>query len=268
MFNKSNKLPLSGKTSLVTGASGVIGEAITETLANLGSDLILTDFSMDKLNLLKEKINAFNIKIILLQADLEKIQSRQLLIDSLIDKQIKLDILVNNAAFTGDSHLTGWIGKLNEQSVETWSRALEVNLTSVFHLIKGLEFNFNNDVNHPASIINMASIYGFKAPVWSLYEGLKEMGNPAAYAVSKAGLIQLTKWLAVTLGPGIRVNSISPGGLYRGQSDVFINRYENKVPLMRMATVDDVCGAITYLASDLSKYVTGQNITVDGGFTL
>ena len=116
-----------------------------------------------------------------------------------------------------------------------------------------------------ASIINIASIYGLYGPDWSLYEGTN-MNNPAAYAASKGGLIQLTKWLATTIAPEVRVNAISPGGIFRNQSTIFVKRYEDKTPLGRMASEDDFRGAIAYLATDMSKYVTGQNFSVDGGW--
>ena len=103
------------------------------------------------------------------------------------------------------------------------------------------------------------------APDWNLYEGTS-MNNPAAYGASKAGLIQLTRWLSSQLAPQVRVNSISPGGIFRNQEKEFVKRYESKTPLGRMATEDDLKGAIAYLASDLSKYVTGQNLSVDGGW--
>ena len=92
------------------------------------------------------------------------------------------------------------------------------------------------------------------------------MANPAAYAASKGGLLQLTRWLATTLAPKIRVNAISPGGIARNQPSSFVERYEARTPLGRMATEDDFRGAIAYLASDMSTYVTGQNLRVDGGW--
>ncbi len=98
-----------------------------------------------------------------------------------------------------------------------------------------------------------------------MYKGT-EMGNPAAYSASKGGLIQLTRWLATTIAPDVRVNSISPGGVFRNQPKQFVDRYEKRTPLGRMATEEDFKGIIAYLASDLSKYVTGQNIDVDGGW--
>ena len=116
------------------------------------------------------------------------------------------------------------------------------------------------------AIINVASIYGQLGPDWSLYEGT-QMANPAAYAASKGGLIQLTRWLATTLSPTVRVNAISPGGVKRGQPQAFVERYEARTPLARMAQEQDFKGAIGFLASDLSEYMTGQILNVDGGFS-
>ena len=115
-------------------------------------------------------------------------------------------------------------------------------------------------------LYNVSSIYGLDGPDHSLYEGTS-MGNPAAYAASKGGMIQLTRWLSTTLAPHIRVNSISLGGVFRNQPQLFVERYEKRTPLGRMATGEDFKGVIAYLASDLSKYVTGQDISVDGGWT-
>jgi NAD(P)-dependent dehydrogenase (short-subunit alcohol dehydrogenase family) len=118
-----------------------------------------------------------------------------------------------------------------------------------------------------ASIINVASIYGIVAPDYSLYGGTT-MGNPAAYAASKGGLLQLTRWLATTLAPDVRVNAITPGGVFRNQNPDFVKRYEAKTPLGRMARESDFAGAVAYLASDMSGYVTGQNLVVDGGWSV
>jgi NAD(P)-dependent dehydrogenase (short-subunit alcohol dehydrogenase family) len=115
-----------------------------------------------------------------------------------------------------------------------------------------------------ASIINIASIYGQLGPDWRLYDGT-EMGNPAAYSSSKGGLIQLTRWLSTTLTPSVRANVICPGGIFRNQPEMFVSRYEKKTPLGRMATEDDLRGTLGFLASDLSQYLTGQVLTVDGG---
>lgn len=149
------------------------------------------------------------------------------------------------------------------QSVETWKRALDVNLTSVFALTQACTGLLKASGN--GSVINISSIYGDLGPDLRLYEGTA-MGNPAAYAASKGGLNQLTRWLSTVLAPDIRVNTISPGGVYRGQPEVFCQRYIQRTPLARMATEEDFKGATAFLASDLSRYVTGQNLKVDGGW--
>ena len=117
-----------------------------------------------------------------------------------------------------------------------------------------------------ASIVNIGSIYGMLGPDWGLYEGTA-MSNPAAYGASKGALIQLTRWLATTIAPKIRVNIVSPGGIFRDQPNSFVKKYEERTPLGRMANENDFSGAILFLASDLSRYVTGQNIIVDGGWS-
>jgi short-subunit dehydrogenase len=115
------------------------------------------------------------------------------------------------------------------------------------------------------TIINIASIYGQYAPDWKIYDGT-DMANPAAYAASKAGLIQLTRWMATTLAPGIRVNAISPGGVKNNQPKSFVDAYEERTPLGRMADYQDFVGAVTFLSTGMSKYVTGQVLNVDGGW--
>jgi NAD(P)-dependent dehydrogenase (short-subunit alcohol dehydrogenase family) len=163
----------------------------------------------------------------------------------------------------GSSNLQGWSTPFEEQSIETWRRAFEVNLTAAFHLCQLFAPQLRTSSN--GTIINISSIYGGIGPDWGLYEGTL-MGNPAAYSVSKGGLLQLTRWLSTTMAPLVRVNTISPGGIYRNQPDAFVKRYKSKTPLKRMATEDDFRGAIAYLATNMSRYVTGQNIIVDGGW--
>ena len=138
-----------------------------------------------------------------------------------------------------------------------------MNLTAAFHLSQGLTAELRKASG--ANIINVTSIYGEYGPDWRLYEGT-DMGNPAAYGASKGGLNQFTRWLATTIAPDVRVNAISPGGVFRNQPEKFVNRYIERTPLKRMATEDDFRGVVAYLASDLSQYVTGQVLRVDGGW--
>jgi NAD(P)-dependent dehydrogenase (short-subunit alcohol dehydrogenase family) len=176
----------------------------------------------------------------------------------------RIDIIVNCAAFVGTSGLDGWAVEFKQQSDVTWRRALEVNLTAPFVLIQAAA----NDLRASGrgSVINVSSIYGLVGPDWRLYDDTS-LGNPAAYAASKGGLVQLTRWLATTLAPYVRVNAIAPGGVFRNTPEPFLGRYVARTPLGRMAQEEDIKGAVAYLASDLSAYVTGQCLAVDGGWT-
>lgn len=255
---------LKGRRALITGANGGLGRVMADALAELGADLVLvdrpgTDFDGLSANLFER----WDVKIECQFCDLEQQVQRIELMDWLQNAGQGLNILINNAAFVGTSELQGWAVPFEQQTVETWRRALEVNLTAVFHLCQGLTHTL--ETADGATIINIASIYGLYGPDWSLYEGTA-MSNPAAYGASKGGLVQFSRWLATTIAPSIRVNTISPGGVFRNQPEAFVQRYEAKTPLGRMATEEDFRGVVAFLASDLSKYVTGQNLAVDGGW--
>jgi NAD(P)-dependent dehydrogenase (short-subunit alcohol dehydrogenase family) len=256
---------LKGRRALITGAVGNIGRQMALAIAELGGDLVLVDKPGSNYEEIVAAIkNIYNIEVESMDCDLEDGSSRLDLVRTLISQEDPLNILINNAAFVGTSDLKGWVTDLENQSIETWRRALEVNLTAAFDLSKGLASKLK--IGGHGSIINVASIYGLNGPDYSLYEET-DMGNPAAYAASKGGLLQLTRWLSTTLSPDVRVNSISPGGVYRNQPVQFVKRYEARTPLGRMATEEDIKGAAIYLASDLSAYMTGQNLIVDGGWT-
>lgn len=255
---------LKGRRALVTGATGGLGKVFSETLAELGADLVLVDRPTSDLDSLSVALNkTWGIGVEHYECDLEFPDQRRILIDLLSDSSKPLNILINNAAFVGNSELSGWNVSFEKQSIDTWRRVMEVNLTAIFDLCQGLLPILKSSKG--ASIVNVASIYGIYGPDWSLYEGL-DMTNPAAYGVSKGGLIQLTRWLATTIAPEVRVNAISPGGIFRNQPGEFVKRYEARTPLLRMGRGDDFRGAISFLASDLSNYVTGQVLQVDGGW--
>ena len=255
---------LTGRRALITGATGGLGKVMVDTLAELGADLVLVDRpESDFETLCTTLTERWGVNVEHYFCDLELQEQRTDLIASIKSGGKGLNILINNAAFTGTSELQGWAVPFEEQTVETWRRALEVNLTAVFDLTKGLVPLLR--VAEGGNIINIASIYGMYGPDWSLYEGTS-MSNPAAYGASKGGIIQLTRWLAATIAPHVRVNTVSPGGIFRNQPEQFVVRYVSKTPLGRMADEEDFCGIIAYLASDMSKYVTGQNIAVDGGW--
>jgi len=151
-----------------------------------------------------------------------------------------------------------------QQTDEAFDLATRLNLTVPFSLTRRLAPLLRARGN--GSVINVSSIYGLVGPNLSLYAGTP-MGNPAAYAATKGGLGQLTRYLSTVLAPQVRVNAFAPGGIERGQDGAFVARYEGLTPLGRMATEDDFRGVVTWLAGDGSAYVTGQVIGVDGGWT-
>jgi len=255
---------LSNRKALITGATGGLGKIFASTLAELGADLILVDKPGSNLNDLSlVLINRWGVNVEYFECDLELQDERTKLISNLNKSEKNLNILVNNAALVGSSDLVGWSVPFEQQSIDTWRRAIEINLTSIFDLCQGLLPLLKN--SQGANIVNIASIYGIYGPDWNLYENTN-MGNPAAYAASKSGLIGLTRWLATTISPEVRVNAIAPGGIFNSQPEIFVKRYSEKTPLARMATEDDFRGVISFLATDLSKYVTGQILSVDGGW--
>ena len=257
-------MSLSGCCAVVTGATGHLGRVICDTLGELGADIFLVDQDLEGLNGLKTLLESkWPITATTFSFDLESESQRNEMLCEIKSNGRPIDCLINNAAFVGASNLEGWAVSFEEQSLETWRRAIEVNLTAAFHICQGLIGDLRK--SKKGNIINVSSIYGQYGPDWRLYEG-GGMGNPAAYAGSKGGLLQLTRWLSTTVAPSVRVNAIAPGGILRNQPSEFVRRYVDRTPLARMATEDDFRGAIAYLSTDMSRYVTGQTLFVDGGW--
>ena len=266
MATIQSQMSLKGRTAIVTGGCGHLGRTMAHTLAEAGANVVIVDIKEDAIqSFCTELETTWNIKTLGLAVDLENEEQRRAVAGKVIEKFGCLDILINNAAFVGTSNLTGWGVTFDKQETGTWRRALEVNLTAVFDLIQTAA-PYLKASGH-GSIINVASIYGIVGPDPRLYEGLN-MFNPAAYAASKGGVVQFTKWCSTVLAPEVRVNAITPGGIFRGHQDPFLSRYESRTPLKRMAHEEDFIGATIFLASDLSQYITGQNIVVDGGFSV
>ena len=255
---------MKGRNCLITGATGHCGKEITYALSELESNVILLDRPKSHLpEFSKEISDKFNNKVSYFFCDLENTEDIKKISANINSEFKNLDVLINNAAFVGTSDLKGWSTSFENQSLETWRRALDVNLTACFQIVQSLK-NLLEESKY-ASVINIGSIYGMFGPDLSIYEDT-ELNNPAAYSASKGGLIQLSRWLSTVLAPKIRVNCISPGGILRNQPEIFVKRYVDKTPLKRMGSESDIAGAVVYLASDLSSWVTGQNLVVDGGW--
>lgn len=257
---------LDGRKALVIGGAGFIGKALCESLAELGAAVAVHDVAISKSAPVADKIgDEFKVKTAPVEGNLLDTWETREIVPAALNALGGLDILVHCAAFVGTTDFPGWAEPFEKQSVEAFEAALKVNLTSAFSLAKDASVPLA--ASGKGSMIFVSSIYGVVPPDFSLYEGIS-MANPAGYGASKAGLLGLTRYLATLLAPNVRVNAITPGGVFRKQQEVFVDRYNKKTPLGRMAVEEDMKGAAAFLASDLSAYVTGQNIIVDGGFTL
>lgn len=255
---------LDGRVSLIIGGAGHIGSVAAAGLAELGSKIALVDLNHDRIHSVAESLrSAHGADVFELAADLEDESAVRSIPQQVVKHFGRIDVLVHLAAIV-NPELGGWTTKFEDQSVTQWRRGIEINLTSAFLLAQGCVEHLRKSPN--GSMIFFGSTYGIVGPDWSIYDGT-DMGNAAGYAASKGGIIQLTRWLATTLAPSVRVNTLSPGGIYRDHLEVFRNAYANKTPLKRMATEEDYKAGVAFLASDMSRYVTGHNLVIDGGWT-
>lgn len=256
---------LDGRAALVTGGAGHIGLAVGETLAELGANIAVLDVDeagcRKRVDELAERGSA---RLLPVACDLGDEQATRAAVREVVATLGGLDIVIHCAGYTGMTERPGWAVPFDQQTVEAWDAALRVNLTSAFVIVQ--EARSALAASRRGSVILFGSIYGVAGPDLRLYEGTV-MANPPGYAASKGGLIQLTRYLATVLAPDVRVNAISPGGIWRQQPQVFHDRYVARTPMSRMGTEEDIKGAVAYLASDLSRYVSGHNLMVDGGWT-
>jgi NAD(P)-dependent dehydrogenase (short-subunit alcohol dehydrogenase family) len=258
-------MSLNGRVALITGGAGHIGLAMGEALAELGASVVVLDVAREPCEQATSRLHAdYGVTTVPLVVDLADEAAVRSVPGAVLERLGRLDVLVHSAGWVGTVQSPGWAVPFDRQTVAAWDAAMRVNLTSAFILVQEAKQALAESTH--GSVILVASIYGRVGPDMRLYDGTS-MANPAAYGVSKAGLLQLTRYLATVLAPQVRVNAISPGGVWRGQPEIFHERYRQRTPLGRMATEEDLKGAVAYLASDLSAYVTGQELIVDGGWT-
>jgi NAD(P)-dependent dehydrogenase (short-subunit alcohol dehydrogenase family) len=261
MRSLAELMDLRGRRALITGGAGQIAGGIAEALIELGATLTLVDRDVQPC---AERAAALPGAPHVIACDLRDELATRHMIREAQSAMGGLDILVHCAAYVGTTQSPGWAVPFDRQTVEAWDAALRVNLTAAF--VMAQEAREPLAATGHGSIILLSSIYGVAGPDMSLYEGT-QMANPLAYGASKGGVLQLVRYLATILGPRVRVNAVSPGGIEAGQPEIFRERYERRTPLHRMGRVEDIKGAVAFLASDLAAYVTGHNLLVDGGWT-
>lgn len=255
-----------GKTVVVTGAAGAIGQRLVAAILNGGGSVIATDrFTLDEIS--QEFLDTIEseAQLAYFSCDLTSQGAMQKLCDEIVSNFSVVDGIVHNAALVGSREIPGWSGDFLEQSLPAWEEALQVNLTAPFFISQKLYPSLEKAES--PSIVSISSMYGLVGPNWSMYAGT-DMSSPAAYAASKGGLISLTRWLATTLAPKVRVNSLALGGIFRNQPNAFVESYIDKTPMKRMAREEDAIGAALFLLSNASNYMTGQTLVVDGGYTI
>ena len=241
---------LKDKIIVVTGGSGQLGTAMVNDLRIKGATAINFEINQSD-DLIQGGI----------QCDVTSEVSVKRALDLILKKYGRIDGWVNNAY----PRTADWGSKFEEISVESWQKNVDFQLNSVFICAqKVLEIMKNQKIG---SMVNIASIYGILGPDFSVYKGT-EMTMPAAYSAIKGGVVNFTRYLASYYAAyGVRVNCVSPGGIFNDQNNIFVKQYENKVPMGRLGKPKEVAGPVSFLLSDESSYITGHNLIVDGGWT-
>ena len=267
-----NRFNLKGKTVVITGACGIIGSRVVQGLLELGANVAALDFDQKKCDSLSQELSSFvnENRLISIVCDVASPESAKQAISTVVKKWGEINVLHNNAA-TKSADLDAFFAAFEDYSLDEWKKIMSVNLDGMMVMAQTVGKQMVKQ-GKGGSIIQMASIYGIVGPDQRIYEGSfyldRKINTPAIYSASKGGVVALTKYLATYWGDkGIRVNTITPGGVESGQNDTFKTNYSRRVPLGRMAQADEIANAIIFLATDASSYITGQNIIVDGGLT-
>jgi len=255
---------IDGKVAIITGGAGLLGERFAKVLADFGAYVFLADLDIDKCQKIVGKLS--NDKIQPVALDVTSESDWDSVTRHIFEQHRRIDILVNSAAYTNKTKVDSFNNTFENTTLDAWNQMLNVNLTGSF---LGCQYAAKYmKENNKGSIINISSLYGVVSPNHKMYPGTGIV-QPVAYTVSKHGIMGLTKYASTWLAEsGIRVNSITPGGIFDGHSDLFLERFGQLSPNGRMSRKEELDGALIYLASDASSSVVGQNIIVDGGWTV
>ncbi|MDC0213250.1 SDR family oxidoreductase [Gammaproteobacteria bacterium] len=259
---------LEGRTILVTGACGTLGRRYCEEYLKRKANVLMVDVEETGVEEKAQSLsNIFGIEAYGYTVDVGDEKQVHGLFEKIKNEHGEVDVVLNNAAATGEFLMkTGEaFADFEDYSLELWNKVLKINLTGPFLIAKHASSIFSSLKG--GSLINVSSIYGFVAPDHRIYEGVSFSSFPS-YSASKAGIHGLTLWLSSYWAKrGIRVNTLVPGGVFNGQEKAFVESYSNRTPMDRMAVPEDMVGAVIYLSSQASCYVTGQKFVVDGGLS-
>jgi NAD(P)-dependent dehydrogenase (short-subunit alcohol dehydrogenase family) len=270
-----NSFDLSGHTAVVTGGCGLLGEQFCWTLGEAGAWVVVADLDSVRVQTLAVSLKDRGINSLGITLDVTDPESVRDMVRNTIDSSGRLDILVNSAAldpkFEPNLDIT-YKQSFEDYPLASWKQALDVNLTGIFLTSQAAVRPMLDQGK--GVIINICSIYGLVGPDQRIYqkenpEGSQDVSyKPVYYSVTKAGLLGMTRYLAAYYaGKNIRVNALTPGGVYNQHDEQFIRAYSARTMLGRMANKDEMNAGLLYLASDASSYMTGSNLVVDGGWT-
>lgn len=268
------KFDLTGRVAVVTGGAGLLGVEFCRTLAEAGAAVAVVDLNLASANGTADTLKKSGYNALALPTDITQPDSVNAMVDKVLSEFGRLDILVNSAAldpkFDPDAAKKGIApGAFEDYPLGDWNAALNVNLTGTFLVTQACVKPMLAQ-RKKGSIINICSTYGLNGPDQRIYikEGKRVAFKPVYYTVTKAGVMGFTKYLAAYYaGTEIRVNALTPGGVFNNHEDYFVKNYSAKTILGRMANKDEMNGALLFLASDASSYMTGNNVVVDGGWT-
>jgi NAD(P)-dependent dehydrogenase (short-subunit alcohol dehydrogenase family) len=268
---KSGELfSLVNKVVVVTGGAGLLGQVFCQSLVDVGAHVAIVDLDLASAETVAKRINKSDAqRVIAVGSDITSPESVTQMVTNVVKQLGRIDVLVNNAASKGSS-LDAFFESFEDYSLKTWREVMSVNIDGLFLVAQAVGKQMKKQGG--GSIIQTSSIYGVVAPDQRIYEGSEYNGRPintpAVYSASKSAVNGLTNYLATYWASSkIRVNSLTPGGIASGQNSEFNKKYSNRVPLGRMGEATELVGALIYLASDASSYVTGQNLIVDGGLS-
>jgi NAD(P)-dependent dehydrogenase (short-subunit alcohol dehydrogenase family) len=256
----SDLFDLSGKVAVVTGGAGLIGSSLCDALATHSATVVLVDIDSEAA---AEIANSIDGTVVVKTVDINSESEVEALFENVVERFGSVDILVNSAYPRNQNY-----GQQYEDvSLSDWQENILLNLNSYYLTCKKAAAIMKGQ-DDGGSIINLGSIYGSQAPDFGVYAGT-EMTSPVEYSAIKGGIINFTRYLASYLGEDdIRANVLSPGGVFDEQDDTFVDQYESKTPLSRMAEPADLKGPVVFLSADCSRYMTGQNLIIDGGWTI
>jgi NAD(P)-dependent dehydrogenase (short-subunit alcohol dehydrogenase family) len=267
---------LTGRVAVITGGAGMLGRQHADTIAEAGGHPVLVDLAAAGPVEAAAEIAQQRARAALgLVADVAQPDGVRSVVARTLETFGRLDILINNAALTvkgGAESLPGYFAPFEDYRPELWQRALDVGLTGVFLMSQAAGRVM---VERGGGVmLNIASIAGLVGPDHRIYEGVQDpytgqpFNTPISYTAIKTGVIGMTRYLATYWASrNIRVNALSPGGVFDGHDESFVRNYSSRVPLGRMADRGEYRGAVLFLVSDASSYMTGANLVVDGGWT-